>query len=241
MSDRVLAAVHPGQYRHFGEFGWSGVLRGAGVIFFAYIGFDAVSTAAQEAKHPQRDMPIGIFASLIVCTVLYVLVSGVMVGLVPYQQLGVPAPMALAVDAARVQGGGHRRGSRSPTSCRSSSSSARSPGCRRRSSCRWWRSRASSCRWRRTGCCRAWAGAIHPRFHTPHVMTIVTGVIVALAAGFTPINVLGELVSIGTLFAFVVVALGVIVLRRTRPDLERPFRTPGVPWLPALSASRRSR
>ena len=90
----------------FGDFGWSGVLRGAGVIFFAYIGFDAVSTAAQEAKHPQRDMPIGIFASLIICTVLYVLVSGVMVGLVPYQQLGVPAPMALAVDAARVKAAG---------------------------------------------------------------------------------------------------------------------------------------
>src|SRR6266540_4403594 len=90
----------------FGAFGWSGVLRGAGVIFFAYIGFDAVSTAAQEARNPQRDMPIGIFASLIICTVLYVLVSAVMVGLVPYQQLGVPAPMALAVDAARVKAAG---------------------------------------------------------------------------------------------------------------------------------------
>ena len=87
----------------FGEYGWSGVLRGAGVIFFAYIGFDAVSTAAQEARNPQRDMPIGILGSLVICTVLYVLVSGVMVGLVPYQQLGVPAPMALAVDAARVK------------------------------------------------------------------------------------------------------------------------------------------
>ena len=98
--------VHPANTGTFGEFGWSGVLRGAGVIFFAYIGFDAVSTAAQEAKDPQRDMPIGIFASLILCTVLYVLVSGVMVGLVPYQQLGVPAPMALAVDAARVKAAG---------------------------------------------------------------------------------------------------------------------------------------
>ena len=128
VSTRLLAPVRAAQQRRVRRFGWSGVLRGAGVIFFAYIGFDAVSTAAQEAKHPQRDMPIGIFASLIVCTVLYVLVSGVMVGLVPYQQLGVPAPMALAVDAARVQGRGHGVGADRSASCRSSSSSARSPG-----------------------------------------------------------------------------------------------------------------
>ena len=220
---------------NFGEFGWSGVLRGAGVIFFAYIGFDAVSTAAQEAKHPQRDMPIGIFASLIICTVLYVLVSGVMVGLVPYQQLGVPAPMALAVDAARVQAVGSawqpivdilptvvKLGAIAGLSSTIIVQMVAQP--------RIFMSMSQD------GLLPPWAGAIHPRWRTPHVMTIVTGVIVAVAAGFTPINVLGELVSIGTLFAFVVVAVGVIVLRRTRPDLERPFRTPGVPWLPALSA-----
>ena len=95
----------PANTGHFGEFGWSGILRGAGVIFFAYIGFDAVSTAAQEAKNPQKDMPIGILGSLAICTVLYVLVSGVMVGLVPYAQLGVPAPMAVAIDAAKAQAG----------------------------------------------------------------------------------------------------------------------------------------
>ena len=220
---------------NFGEFGWSGVLRGAGVIFFAYIGFDAVSTAAQEARNPQRDMPVGIFASLIICTILYVLVSGVMVGLVPYQQLGVPAPMALAVDAARVEATGSlwepltdlmptivKLGAIAGLSSTIIVQMVAQP--------RIFMSMSQD------GLLPAWAGAIHPRWRTPHVMTIVTGIIVAGAAGFTPINVLGELVSIGTLFAFVVVALGVIVLRRTRPDLHRPFRTPGVPWLPAISA-----
>ncbi len=219
----------------FGSFGWSGVMRGAAVIFFAYIGFDAVSTAAQEARNPQRDMPVGIFASLMICTVLYVLVSGVMVGLVPYQQLGVPAPMALAVDAARVRAGGStwewitnlmplivKLGAIAGLSSTIIVQMMAQP--------RIFMSMAQD------GLLPRWAGTIHPRFHTPHVTTIITGAIVTLAAGFTPIDVLGELVSIGTLFAFVVVALGVIVLRRTRPDLERPFRTPGVPWLPALSA-----
>ena len=220
----------------FGEFGWSGVLRGAGVIFFAYIGFDAVSTAAQEAKDPQRDMPIGIFASLLICTVLYVLVSGVMVGLVPYQQLGVPAPMALAVDAARVKAAGSawqpivdvmpmivKLGAIAGLSSTIIVQMVAQP--------RIFMSMSQD------GLLPAWAGAIHPRWRTPHIMTIVTGAIVALAAGLTPINVLGELVSIGTLLAFVIVAIGVIVLRRTRPDLHRPFRTPGVPWLPTLSAA----
>ena len=220
---------------NFGEFGWSGVLRGAGVIFFAYIGFDAVSTAAQEAKNPQRDLPIGIFASLVICTVLYVLVSAVMVGLVPYQRLGVPAPMALAVDAARVRAEGSawqsiadvlpfvvKLGAIAGLSSTIIVQMVAQP--------RIFMSMSQD------GLLPPWAGAIHPRWRTPHVMTLVTGIIVALAAGFTPIDVLGELVSIGTLFAFIVVAIGVIILRRTRPDLERPFRTPGVPWLPAASA-----
>jgi basic amino acid/polyamine antiporter, APA family len=219
----------------FGDFGWSGVLRGAGVIFFAYIGFDAVSTAAQEARNPQRDLPRGIFASLVICTVLYVLVSGVMVGLVPYQQLGVPAPMALAVDAARVRAAGSawetvvglmplivKLGAIAGLSSTIIVQMVAQP--------RIFMAMAQD------GLLPRWASAIHRRFHTPHVTTIITGLIVAFASGFTPISVLGELVSIGTLFAFVVVAVGVIVLRRTRPDLERPFRTPGVPWIPALSA-----
>jgi len=220
----------------FGSFGWSGVLRGAGVIFFAYIGFDAVSTAAQEARSPQRDLPIGIFASLIVCTVLYVLVSAVMVGLVPYQQLGVPAPMAVAVDAAHVRAAGSAwdpvlRWMPSVVKLGAIAGLSSTIIVQMVAQPRIFMSMAQD------GLLPPWAGIIHSRFRTPHVTTIVTGVIVALASGFTPIDVLGELVSIGTLFAFVVVAIGVIVLRRQRPDLERPFRVPGVPWVPALSAT----
>jgi APA family basic amino acid/polyamine antiporter len=219
----------------FGEYGWSGVLRGAGVIFFAYIGFDAVSTAAQETRNPKRDMPIGIIGSLVVCTVLYVLVSGVMVGLVPYQQLDVAAPMAVAVDAARVAATGTslegltamlpaivKLGAIAGLSSTIIVQMMAQP--------RIFMSMAED------GLLPRWAAAVHPRFRTPHVTTIVTGAIVVLASGFTPIDVLGELVSIGTLFAFVVVSLGVIVLRRTRPDLPRSFRTPWSPWVPAASA-----
>jgi APA family basic amino acid/polyamine antiporter len=219
----------------FGEFGWSGVLRGAGVIFFAYIGFDAVSTAAQEARRPERDMPIGIMGSLLVCTVLYVLVSGVMVGLIPYRELGVAAPMALAVDAARVRAEGTawagvmgwmpsivKLGAIAGLSSTIIVQMMAQP--------RIFMSMAED------GLLPRWAAAIHPRFRTPHVTTLVTGGIVALASGFTSIGVLGELVSIGTLFAFVVVSLGVIVLRRTHPDLPRRFKAPGSPWVPALSA-----
>ncbi|HYE84846.1 MAG TPA: amino acid permease [Vicinamibacterales bacterium] len=219
----------------FGEFGWSGIARGAGVIFFAYIGFDAVSTAAQESRNPQRDMPRGIIGSLIICTILYVLVSGVMVGLVPYQQLGVPAPMALAVDAARVKAAGSawqplldlmpfvvKLGAIMGLSSTIIVQMMAQP--------RIFYAMSQD------GLLPAWASRIHPRFRTPHITTLITGGIVMLASGFTAIDVLGELVSIGTLFAFVIVSIGVIVLRRTRPDLDRPFKTPFVPALPIASA-----
>ncbi|MEW5981614.1 MAG: amino acid permease [Acidobacteriota bacterium] len=219
----------------FGEFGWSGVARGAGVIFFAYIGFDAVSTAAQEAKNPQRDMPIGILGSLVVCTILYVLVSGVMVGLVPYQQLNVAAPMAVAIDAARVQSEGSalawligmlpfmvKLGAIAGLSSVMVVMMLGQP--------RIFYSMAHD------GLLPAWAKKIHPRFRTPHITTIVTGLAVALAAGFTQISVLGHLVSIGTLLAFVIVSLGILVLRYKRPDMKAPFRTPFVPFVPIASA-----
>jgi APA family basic amino acid/polyamine antiporter len=219
----------------FGKYGWSGVLRGAGVIFFAYIGFDAVSTAAQESRNPQRDMPRGIIGSLVICTVLYVLVSGVMVGLVPYQQLGVPAPMAVAVDAARLKAVGTSWQSMldlMPFVVKLGAIMGLSSTIIVQMMAQPRVFFAMS----RDGLLPAWASRIHPRFRTPHLTTLLTGAIVIVASGFTPIGVLGELVSIGTLFAFVIVSIGVIVLRRTRPDLERPFRVPFVPALPIASA-----
>jgi APA family basic amino acid/polyamine antiporter len=220
----------------FGEFGWSGVFRGAAVIFFAYIGFDAVSTAAQEARNPQRDMPRGILGSLVICTVLYVLVSAVMVGLVPYRELAGPAPMAVAVDHARMAATGSgwaglmsvmallvKIGIVAGLTSTMMVQMMAQP--------RIFMSMAQD------GLLPAWAGRIHPRFGTPHLTTLLTGLVVAVAAGFTPIAVLGSLVSIGTLLAFVIVSLGVIVLRRTQPNLTRPFRTPWVPAVPIASAA----
>ncbi len=219
-----------------GEYGWSGIMRGAAVIFFAYIGFDAVSTAAQEAKNPQKDMPLGILGSLAICTVLYVLVSGVMVGLVPYKELtGVAAPMAAAVDAGyqRSIGTGWegimswmpflvKIGAIAGLSSTMVVMILGQP--------RIFFSMAKD------GLLPGWASKVHPRFRTPYITTIVTGIVVALAAGFTRIGVLGELVSIGTLFAFVIVSIGIIFLRYRRPDLHRPFKTPFVPVVPILSA-----
>jgi APA family basic amino acid/polyamine antiporter len=218
---------------NFGEFGWSGVLRGAGVIFFAYIGFDAVSVAAQEAKNPQKDMPIGILGSLVVCTILYILVSGVMVGLVPYREmLGSAAPMVLAIRAAEEAAGGSgllrimtmlvEVGAIAGLSSVMVVMMMAQP--------RIFYSMS------RDGLLPPFAKKIHPRFRTPHITSIITGIVVALAAGFTPIGALGELVSIGTLLAFVIVSIGVIFLRYRRPDLHRPFKTPLVPFVPILSA-----
>jgi APA family basic amino acid/polyamine antiporter len=219
----------------FGEYGWSGIVRGSAVIFFAYIGFDAVSTAAQEAKNPQRDMPIGILGSLAVCTVLYVLVSGVMVGLVPYQEMkGSAAPMVVAIQgaAARTTGSAGvvlsvlrmlvELGALAGLTSVMTVMMMAQP--------RIFLAMAND------GLLPAWAKIIHPRFRTPHVTTILTGIVVMLASGFTGIAVLSTLVNIGTLFAFVLVSIGIVVLKKRRPDLERPFKTPLVPFLPILSA-----
>jgi len=209
------------------------VLRGAGVIFFAYIGFDAVSVAAQEAKNPQKDMPIGILGSLVVCTIVYSLVSGVMVGLVPYAQMkGSPAPMVVAIRAAEQASGGssvlHMMTMLVELGAIAGLSSVMVVMMMAQP--RIFYSMAND------GLLPPFAKKIHPRFRTPHITSIITGVAVALAAGFTPIGALGELVSIGTLLAFVIVSIGVIFLRYQRPELERPFKTPLVPFVPALSA-----
>lgn len=207
----------------FGEFGWSGVFRGAGLIFFAYIGFDTVSTAAQEAKNPQRDMPIAIMGSLIICTILYIVVSLVLTGIVRYDQLNVAHPVALAVE--RVPGLTWLRplitlgavlGLGSVVLVMMLGQS------------RVFYSMS------RDGLIGAWAGKVHPKFRTPYLSTIYVGILVALVSGTFPIQILGELVNIGTLLAFVLVCGGVLVLRRTRPDLDRPFRTPLVPLVPIL-------
>jgi basic amino acid/polyamine antiporter, APA family len=233
-ADRFTPLV-PANTGTFGEFGWSGVMRGAAVIFFAYIGFDAVSTAAQEARDPSRDMPIGILGSLAICTVLYIAVAAVMIGLVPYSELGVPAPMAVTIDYAREAARGTplegllaampmlvKIGILAGLTSTMVVQVMAQPRIFMAMS--------------RDGLLPAWMGRVHPRFGTPHLTTIATGAVVALAAGLTPISVLGHMVSIGTLFAFVVVSAGVLILRRTRPDLERPFKAPFSPFVPAASA-----
>jgi len=208
----------------FGAFGWSGVLRGAGVMFFAYIGFDAVSTAAQEARNPARDMPIGILLSLAICTVLYILVAVVLLGIVPYPQLMVADPLAVGIDATGL------------TWLSLFIKVAALFGLFSTMLVNLLGQTRIFYSMSRDGLLPPLFARVHPRLRTPHVSTMLTGAIVALAAGLTPITILGQLVSIGTLLAFVLVCLGVIVLRRTAPDVARPFRTPGVPFVPIAGA-----
>jgi APA family basic amino acid/polyamine antiporter len=203
-----------------GRFGFDGVLRGATVVFFAYIGFDAVSTAAQEAKNPQRDMPIGILGSLAICTVIYIAMSAVMTGIMPYNLLGTPKPVATALEhypsllwLKSVVELGALAGLTSvilvmmvgqPRIFYSMS---------------------------RDGMIPPLFGRIHREYRTPHVGTVIVGATAVVLAGLLPINVLGDLVAMGTLLAFATVCIGVLVLRRTRPDLPRAFR---VPWAPVV-------
>ena len=206
----------------FGLFGWSGVARGAAVIFFAYIGFDAVTTAAQEAKNPQRDMPIGLLGSLAICTILFLAVATTLTGVLHYSQLNVAAPVALAIDATGVKWGSLlvKFGSLAGLS------SVMLVTLMGQSRIFFAMSR--------DGLLPPWVSAIHPRFRTPWISSMVVGLVVATFSGLFPISVLGELVSIGTLLAFIIVCAGVWRLRIKRPGMNRPFKAPWVPFTPVM-------
>ena len=205
-----------------GKYGWAGIMRASGVIFFAYIGFDAVSTAAQEAKNPQRDMPIGILGSLVICTILYILVSGILTMIVPYSQLNVAEPIAVGIEATGY------------TALRDLIKIGAIAGLSSVMLVMLMAQPRIFYTMSRDGLLPPVFGKLHPRFRTPYVGTILTGVICALVAGALPISLLGELVSIGTLLAFVIVCGGVWYLRVKEPNRERPFKTPMVPLVPLL-------
>ena len=216
--------VKPANWTPFAPNGFTGIWSAAAIIFFAYIGFDAVSTAAEECKNPQRDMPIGIIASLVVCTIIYVVVALVLTGMVPWKELGTAEPLATAFSALGMNwaAGIISLGAVFATTSVLVVFQLGQP--------RIFFSMA------RDGLLPAWAAKVHPKYHTPHVTTILTGVFVAVFAGFANIDEIVQLTNIGTLFAFVLVAVGIIILRRTDPDRPRPFRTPFVPVVPALAA-----
>ena len=208
----------PANQGTFGAYGWSGVIQGAAIIFFAYIGFDQAATTAQEARNPQRDLPIGIIAALLISTLLYVVMAAVMTGMVPYDQLNVSAPVAVALDAHPELfwlGLPVKIGAIIGMTSVILMSLLGQPRIFMAMS--------------RDGLLPPALQKVHPKFRTPHVATLVTGVIAAVFAGLFPLDVLGELISIGILLAFTAVCAGVLVLRRTQPSTPRPFRVPFAP------------
>lgn len=208
----------------FGSFGISGILRGAAVIFFAYIGFDAVSTAAQESKNPQRDLPIGILGSLAICTILYILVALVLTGIVSYTKLGVPDPIAVGVDSMNSSFARNVLAPLIKVGAVAGLSSVvlvmllGQP--------RIFMTMGKD------GLLPPVFTRIHPKYKTPYMSTLIVGAVAMLLAGLFPIGVLSKLVSLGTLLAFASVCLAILILRKRQPDTPRPFKTPFTPWVP---------
>lgn len=221
----ALRHVQPAHWQPFAPFGWSGIVSGAALIFFAYIGFDAVSTAAEESVNPRRDLPIGILASLAVCTLIYVLVAGLLAGVAPYTTLNVPSPVADVLV---------RIGQRWAAAAVAAGAIA---GLTTVMLVMYFGLTRIFLAMARDGLLPPAFAAISPRTKTPVRVILVSALLMAPVAGFTPIGQVAELVNIGTLAAFLLVCTGVVVLRYTQPDLPRPFRTPLSPLIPLLGVA----
>ncbi len=215
----------PANTGKFGEFGWSGILKGAGVIFFAYIGFDAVSTSAQEAKNPQKDLPRGILGSLIICTIIFITFSGLLTAMAKYTTLNNDAPVVNALIGAGA-----------PSWLRYVVEVAAIAGLSSVVLVMLMGQPRIFFSMAKDGLLPQMFTKTHPKFKTPYVTQSITGVLAMIIAGVLPLRLLGELVNIGTLFAFIIVSVAIMVLRRTRPELPRPFRTPWVPVIPIVGA-----
>lgn len=212
---------------HFGQFGISGVCAGAALVFYAYVGFDAVSTMSQETRNPTRVVPLALIGALVICTFLYVLIAMMVTGLADYHHLAVPNPISVALS----EGAPSLSWAKQLADAAIAVSLVSALLVTLLGQIRIFFAMA------RDGLLPRMFAAVHPRWRTPHLGTLVTGVTAALIAGFFPLRVLGELISIGTLLAFLVVCLGVMALRIRRPELARPFRVPGYPWTPVLGVA----
>lgn len=217
--------VNPANWHPFAPFGWEGIVNGAGLVFFAYIGFDAVSTSAEEVRNPARDLPRGIIGSLAICTILYIIVSAILTGILPYQRLDVPSPVSFSL----IQIGLNWAGAIVAVGAIAGLTTVLLVMLYGQSRVFFAMSR--------DGLLPAVFSRVHPKFHTPYLSSALVGIIVAIVAGIGQLNIVADLVNIGTLAAFALVSIGVIILRKQRPEMKRSFRVPGSPVVPLLSAA----
>lgn len=215
--------VNPANWTPFLPFGAGGIFGGAAIIFFAYIGFDQISTSAEEARNPARDLPLGIFLSLLVCTILYIAVTAILTGIVSYKRLDVASPVSHALILLGLNAAG------------SIISIGAICGLTTVLIVLLYGQSRIFFSMSRDGLLPGLFSRVHPRFRTPYLSSLIVGIVVALIAGLTPIDVVAELTNIGTLAAFVLVSVAVLILRRTQPDLRRGYRVPFVPVIPMLS------